>query len=154
TELSNFYYDLTDLNRKHLAGLISTLTGAAAREVEGIFRELDTDGGLRAHLTRGAAELGYPSDVSFLFGRRIGWYALVRLKKPRIVIEPGVDDGVGSCVLCAALMRNAADGHPGRYLGTEIRRDAGRLLRGPYAGVGEIVYGDSISTLAAFGDEI
>ena len=154
TELSNFYYDLTDLNRKHLAGLISTLTGASAREVESVFRELDNDADLTAHLTRVAAELAYPKDVRFLFGRRVGWYAMVRLKKPRVVIETGVDAGVGSCVICAALLRNAAEGHPGRYWGTEIRRDAGKLLTAPYAGVGEIVYGDSISTLEAFNDPI
>jgi predicted O-methyltransferase YrrM len=79
---------------------------------------------------------------------------MVRLRKPRVVIETGVDDGVGSCVLCAALMRNAADGHAGRYYGTEIRRDAGKLLKGPYADLGEVIYGDSISTLQAFAGKI
>jgi Methyltransferase domain len=154
TELSNFYYDLADLNRRHLAGLISTLTAVPPQDVEKVFGELDTDTMLREHLTRGAIELGYPKDVHFRFGRRLGWYAMVRLKTPRVVIETGVDDGVGSCVLCAALRRNAADGHAGRYYGTEIRREAGKLFQGPYTEFGEIVYGDSISTLQAFGNKI
>jgi predicted O-methyltransferase YrrM len=154
TEISNFYYDLTTLNRRHLAGLIATLTAVPANQVEPLFRELDNDETLREHLTRGVVELGFPKDVQFLFGRRIGWYAMVRLTKPRVVIETGVDHGVGSCVLCAALLKNAEEGHPGRYYGTEIRHEAGRLLNGPYREVGEVIYGDSIATLREFPEEI
>jgi len=154
TEVSNFYYDLTALNRRHLAGLIGTLTAVPADQVEPLFRELDEDEDLREHLARGVVELGFPKDVRFLFGRRIGWYAMVRLTKPRVVIETGVDHGLGSCVLCAALMKNAKEGHPGRYYGTEIRREAGRLLHGPYRQVGEVLYGDSIATLGEFTEQI
>ena len=36
---------------------------------------------------------------------------------------------------------------PGRYYGTEIRTEAGKLLSGKYATTGEILYGDSITSL-------
>lgn len=81
------------------------------------------------------------------YGRRLGWYALVRALKPRTVVETGVDKGLGSCVLAAGLLRNRAEGHPGRYLGTDINPQAGWMFQGAYREVGEILYGDSIESL-------
>jgi predicted O-methyltransferase YrrM len=154
TEDSNFYYDLTELNRMHLASLIAAITGAASQKVDALFDELGEDQNLRAHINAGMIEFGYPREMRLAYGRRLGWYALVRLLKPEVVVETGVDHGIGSCVLCAALLRNAADGHPGRYYGTELRRDAGQLLRGRYAEAGRVLYGDSIETLGSFGETI
>ena len=37
TENSNFYYDLTDLNRAHLAALIAPVANAPVAEVEAVF---------------------------------------------------------------------------------------------------------------------
>lgn len=150
TELSNFNYELSALNRTHLAGFVSVVTKANPQEVESVFRELDGDDALREHLANSASGLEHPRDTRVAYGRRLGWYAIIRLKKPRVVIETGVDEGTGSCVLCAALMRNAAEGHPGRYYGTEIRGDAGKLLADPYSKFGEVIHGDSITTLRAF----
>ena len=62
-------------------------------------------------------------------------------------METGVDKGLGSCVLSAALLRNHAEGHPGRYLGTDINPQAGWLFQGPYRKAGQILYGDSIESL-------
>jgi hypothetical protein len=80
------------------------------------------------------------------FGVTSGWYAFVRILS-RVVVETGVDKGLGSVLLCAALMRNRAEGFPGQYLGTDINPDAGFLLAEPYNGVGGILYGDSIQSL-------
>ena len=154
TEDSNFYYELTELNRFHLASLISAMTGETIDAIEAVFAELDNDRELVAHLEKYNREAGYGRDIRFAFGRRLGWYALTRLLKPRVVIETGVDMGVGSCVLCSALMRNRRDGAPGRYYGTEIRTEAGALLTEPYSAEGEIIYGDSIESLKAFDGEI
>ena len=87
------------------------------------------------------------SDETCAFGRRVGWYAFARILKPRVVVETGVDKGLGSVVLCAALMRNQAEGFPGQYFGTDINPDAGFLLAEPYNSVGRILYGDSIQSL-------
>lgn len=154
TEDANFYYELTDLNRAHLAALLSTLTAAPTEQVEAIFAELDGDSALRAHLEQGLIELKLPKDIKIAYGRRLGWYAAVRLLRPEVVVETGVDLGVGSCVVCAALLKNKADGFPGRYYGTDIRPEAGRLLRGAYADAGQILYGDSIQTLKGFTEPI
>ena len=74
--------------------------------------------------------------------------------KPRVVIETGVDKGLGASLLCSALQRNVAEGFPGRYYGTDINPHAGRLFTAPYTEFGEILYGDSITTLAALDVQI
>jgi predicted O-methyltransferase YrrM len=89
-----------------------------------------------------------------LFGRRLGWYALVRLLRPKVIVETGVDRGHGALLLCAALLRNAKEGHPGRYFGTDINPAAGWLLSGPYAAAGTILYGDSLQSLSKLDEKV
>jgi predicted O-methyltransferase YrrM len=90
-----------------------------------------------------------PRDLMSPFGRRLGWYAVARAIKPGTVVETGVERGHGAVILCAALMRNATEGHPGRYYGTDINPEAGYLLTEPYSAMGNILYGDSIESLKA-----
>jgi len=82
------------------------------------------------------------------------WYAITRIIKPKILVETGVDQGVGAVVLCAALARNDAEGHPGRYYGTDINPNAGYFLQPPYAEYGTILYGDSIKSLEGFSEPV
>jgi predicted O-methyltransferase YrrM len=84
-----------------------------------------------------------------MFGRRLGWYAFARVLKPKVVVETGVDKGLGSIVLCAALLQNEREGFPGEYFGTDINPRAGLFLAQPYSRVGRILYGDSLQSLAA-----
>ena len=58
------------------------------------------------------------------------------MTKPALVVEMGVDHGVGSCIISAALLRNIEEGFEGRYSGTEINPFAGMLLSDKYATVG------------------
>ena len=148
-EIYNYTYHLTPRNRFHLASFLSTATGASAETFAGYFRELEEDGGLKDHLraaTRASRER-FQADDEVRFGRRIGWYALVRHLKPRVILETGVDKGLGACVLTAALLRNEREGHPGQYLGTDINPRAGYLLSAPYDQVGRLLYGDSIESI-------
>jgi hypothetical protein len=153
-ENSNFYYQLTELNRDHLAHLVVNVTGRSYDEIIAFFGELDADETLRAHLQTALSRSGYGRDIQIEYGRRLGWYAFVRASRPKIVIETGVDHGVGSCVLSSALLRNAAEGFPGRYYGTDLNQEAGQLYTGVYATVGQILYGDSIASLKAFDQPI
>lgn len=89
----------------------------------------------------------FETDGSKLFGRRVGWYAVARICKPALIIETGVDRGLGSVLLCRALMRNLEEEQPGVYKGTDINKSAGYLLRHPLKKFGEILYGDSITSL-------
>lgn len=153
-ETSNFYYSLTELNRDQLAQIVSMVTSHPYSEITGYFDELEHDQKLLEHLQTALNESSYESGIKIKYGRRLGWYAFIRATKPKIVIETGVDHGVGACVIASALIRNEQDGINGRYFGTEIRKEAGALYAGIYANYGEIIYGDSIASLKDFDGKI
>lgn len=151
-ETTNFTYDLTERNLNYLAHFVTAVTGVSPTTALGYLQEPAADAAL-THYLRTANQSGVHrivSDDQPRFGRRLGWYAIVRAKKPAIVIETGVDKGLGSVLLCAAVRRNVAEGHPGVYYGTDINPAAGFLLGGEYARYGQILYGDSIETLTRF----
>lgn len=151
-ETTNFTYDLEANNRRYLASLLADVTGTSCESVLGYFAELENDAALRTHIAEVTAksDLVAVADKEVRFGRRIGWYALVRILRPSVVIETGVDKGLGACVLAAALRKNQEDGFPGRYYGTDINPEAGYLFSGVYTQLGEILYGDSIDSLKRF----
>jgi predicted O-methyltransferase YrrM len=156
-ETHNFTYDLMDENLPYLSEIIAVATGKPAAEIETYIKEAIGDTELRAYFdAKMTAHDGQksPANVRSPFGRRLGWYAVVRTIKPRLVVETGVERGHGALMLCAALMKNQKDGFPGRYLGTDIDPQAGRLLSEPYSRMGEILYGDSITSLKALSQPI
>ncbi len=157
-EKTNHTYLLGDLCKVYLAHTVAAATGVSAAAAAGYIAEAENDAALANHVrvTRAAqpADLRATSDAEVRFGRRLGWYAVVRALKPRLVVETGVDKGLGGVLLCAALLRNAGEGHAGRYIGTDINPRAGYLLSGAYQDVGGVVYGDSLTSLAALKGEV
>jgi hypothetical protein len=150
-ETTNYTYELTPRNLKHLASFVSVVAKVPYEEAAGYVRELMDDEDLKRHVVQRTRESGegFKSDAEARFGRRVGWYAFVRALKPRVVVETGVDKGLGACVLAAALLRNRAEGRDGRYYGTDIDPRAGFLLSGRYKDAGEVLIGDSIESLTA-----
>lgn len=153
-ETSNFYYNLTPLNRDQLAQMIASVTGETCDKIVRYFDELENDTELRGHLEKVLRGTQYGKDIEIEYSRRLGWYAFVRVLKPRVVVETGVDHGVGSCVLASALLRNIEEGDAGKYYGTDIRTEAGQLFAGKYASVGKILYDDSITSLKKLEEKI
>jgi hypothetical protein len=155
-EFANFTYDITDLNKKYLASLITVITGKSFQEISAYCSELENDVDLRNHIQVAIMNSNekHFADRKVYYGRRLGWYILARAMKPRFIVETGVDKGMGSCVLIAALMKNEKDGFPGYYYGTDINPVAGYLLSGKYRKYGEILYGDSITSLKKLNFEI
>ncbi|KAB1155640.1 class I SAM-dependent methyltransferase [Micromonospora sp. AMSO12t] len=151
-EHHNYTYELTKLSRHHLAWFVSVVCDVPVKQVRAYFAEIESDDVLRRHIesaTAGAARRGL-ADRQVRYARRIGWYAIVRATKPTHVVETGVDKGLGSCVLAAALLRNAADGQPGRVTSLDINPEAGYLARtAPWSEVVDLVIGDSIASIAA-----
>ena len=47
---------------------------------------------------------GNEIDDQAFYGLRIGWYAIVRVLKPTVVIQTGTEKGLGSVVLAEALL--------------------------------------------------
>lgn len=156
-ETHNFTYDLTEANLRYLAEIIAVATGKSPVEIEGYIQEATEDVDLRTYFdNKMAVHEGQksPAKTKSPFGRRLGWYAVARAAKPRLIVETGVERGHGALVLCAALLRNRQDGAPGRYLGTDINPDAGYLLAGKYQDVGKILFGDSITSLRQLAEPI
>lgn len=151
-EDTNFTYHLTEENLKYLACMLAVVLERDVDTISGFIREANEDQALKAHIADQIqrSPLRKFADTEIRFARRLGWYAVVRVMKPKVVIETGVDKGLGAVLLCAALLKNREEGHAGRYYGTDINPEAGYLLAGRYREVGEILYGDSIESLNAF----
>ncbi|WP_203713097.1 class I SAM-dependent methyltransferase [Asanoa siamensis] len=151
-EHHNYTYELTKLSREHLAWFVSITCAVPVATVRGYFAEIDNDTALRGHIesaTAASARRGL-ADKHVRYARRIGWYAIVRAKRPAHVVETGVDKGLGTCVLAAALLRNTAEGSPGTVTSLDINPEAGYLARtAPWNGVVDLVIGDSIASIGA-----
>lgn len=149
-EHHNYTYDLTALSREHLAWFVSVVCEVPVKQVRAYFAELETDDALRRHIeqaTAASARRGL-ADRRVRYARRIGWYALVRASRPKHVVETGVDKGLGTCVLAAAVLRNAAEGDPGRVTSLDINPEAGYLAKArPWSDVVDLVLGDSIGSI-------
>jgi len=151
-EITNFTYNLSANNERYLASMISDVLTVEFSTIVRYIEEIEEDDQLRRHIASVTAEsdLAFMADTEVRFGRRVGWYAFARALKPCVVVETGVDKGLGACILTAALKRNKAEGYIGKYYGTDINPKAGYLLCGEYADFGTIMYGDSIESLRTF----
>jgi predicted O-methyltransferase YrrM len=155
-EYYNHSYHLTTLNRQYLASYISVVSGHELAAVEKYISELENDRALRDTLeqrTRVNRDR-HNCDVEPRYGRRVGWYALIRVTKPRVVVETGVDRGLGTAVIAAALKRNTEEGFPGTVFATDIMPDCGHLLTEPYKSFCRVLLGDSVETLKQFKEPV
>jgi hypothetical protein len=145
---------LTDKNILELAHFVSIVCKIEASEAESYINEVRSDQKLNSHLRSTLAEDNSMKDSSLLLGRRLGWYAMVRAMKPKLVVETGVHQGVGAVTIITALRRNSEEGFTGRYLGTDIDPEAGVLLSEEFLEHGELLYGDSIESLERIKDKV
>jgi predicted O-methyltransferase YrrM len=151
-EYTNFTYDLTPQNRRYLTAFAANVAGITYEQSAKYLQELEEDGDLREGILgmmRRSPQRAF-CDPWVEYGRRLGWYIVARAAKPRVIVETGVEKGLGACVLTAALRRNRLEGHLGRYYGTDIDPNAGSLLPVEYRSYGEILLGDSVASLKAF----
>jgi predicted O-methyltransferase YrrM len=151
-EHHNYTYDLTPLSRDHMAWFVAVTCDVPVATVRGYFAEIEGDDALRAHIERATAASARRglADQKVRYARRIGWYAIVRARRPAHVVETGVDKGLGTVVLASALLRNAADGDPGLLTSLDINPEAGYLASAaPWSEVVTLVVGDSIASIGA-----
>src|SRR2546430_752853 len=85
----NYSYDLDPRNVDYLASFISVVTSEPFSKIRDYIREIENDQSLKDRVVRAnaAASEKYVADREARFGRRMGWYALVRAAKPRLVVE-------------------------------------------------------------------
>ncbi len=148
-EDTNYTYNLKEDNQNYLAQTTSVVTGVGFATIKSYFDELLENDELVIHIQNSIKKSKFSkfADLEIRYGRRIGWYAFVRALKPKIVVETGVDKGLGSVILSSALKKNKEEGFDGYYYGTDINPEAGYLFTDIYSNFGEILYGDSIESL-------
>jgi predicted O-methyltransferase YrrM len=148
-ERDNFTYLVTERNQKHLGSLISLITGVSYEQVRGYFREVLESKEFQESYNRSVARYQGklrldPTEMPRI-ARRLGWYAMVRILKPKCVMETGVHYGLGAMVLGLALEKNQSEGHEGQYIGVDIVGTAGILFKeSPYSKMGQVYTSDSI----------
>lgn len=125
-EPDNFTYELS--NQGELASWVAEVTGCPEGQVGAMIAEARADRVLAERLRRATAGRWWWTKPSPPFGKRLAWYALVRLSKPTLVIETGVHDGLGSLVLLRALERNLDEGDRGRLVSFDINPAAGWIV--------------------------
>ena len=148
-EDTNFTYELSEKNLMYLACTVASIFKLETKVCLYYIKEINNDIKLKDFIEQEIkkSKFKHITDNKVLFSRRIGWYLFVRLLKPKVVIETGIDKGLGAMVICQALKKNNNEGYHGRYYGTDINPDAGFLFQGELTTFGEILYGDSIETL-------
>jgi predicted O-methyltransferase YrrM len=144
-EHTNYSYDLTDRNLRHLAWWVAAVTATPVSQVRTYIAELQNDTALREHITHSTAKSARRglADREVRYGRRVGWYAITRALRPTTVVETGTDKGLGSCVFATALMRNGN----GRLITIDVNPDSGYLVTDRYRDVVERRIGDSVTEL-------
>jgi predicted O-methyltransferase YrrM len=155
-EYYNHTYHLTALNKSYLASYVASVTGHDVKAIEGYIAELDNDSALRDILVQRTLDSRdrHNCDTEPRYGRRLGWYAILRVTKPRIVVETGIDRGLGTAVMTAALKRNKNEGFPGLVYATDIVPDCGHLLAEPYKSFCRELIGDSVESLKKFTEPV
>jgi predicted O-methyltransferase YrrM len=143
-ETSNFTYEIT--NADELVTFLRDHFVAERDLIASYVEEVETNIELRESLDVTLQQRkGKRSHARY--GRRIGWYALVRLIRPRVVVETGVHDGLGSSVLLSALARNSIEGNEGRLIAIDLDPDSGWLVPIYLRSRLELVIDDAVSVL-------
>ena len=155
-EDTNYTYDLTDQNLDELFKLLEIIFNINYSEIQKYSDELLGNEILKTYLSTKIKTSSFKNfaDKEIKFSRRIGWYIIARIIKPKLIIETGVDKGMGSVILAEAIIKNKLEGFEGEYLGTDINPDAEYLFDGIYSEHGKILYGDSIQSLKTLDKQI
>ena len=117
-------------------------------DVEALIREVRDDEDFKIGL-RTRLRARDDRDNEPRFGRRLGWYCVVRAIRPSVVVETGSHDGLGTALLARALWRNAAAGSPGVVLSFDVDPASGWLVDESLQPYVERHIGDARDTLPA-----
>jgi predicted O-methyltransferase YrrM len=154
TESFNFYYDLSELNLLYLKHFIAEIFNVSFSIVDSYFNEFLSNEALFNHLRSNLKSNPETKDSHPAFGRRIAWYVVARITKPKVILESGVFQGVGALVLVEALKLNQGEGFNGQYYGIDIDSNSGSFLKGFPFERASLIIGDSIEMLSQVGGEI
>ncbi len=124
-EVDNYTYELE--NRDALGPFLAGALDRPLSEVSRALAEADTDPELTDELAR-RIRWRFDTKRRLPLGRRVLWYAMVRLLRPALVVETGVQAGLGTLILLRALERNQLEGASGRLISFDPLMQAGWLV--------------------------
>ncbi|MBV6458724.1 MAG: hypothetical protein HONBIEJF_01862 [Fimbriimonadaceae bacterium] len=155
-ETANFTYETTELGKRHLADFVALVTGIEAPAARGFIDELASDQEF-SRFVRERTEAGpwkHSSDPLGRPAKRYLYYAFARALKPRLILEAGMDKGLGTCILNLAARRNVAEGHPCEVVGLDQDLDRVFLAVEPWVPRESLQIGDSPTLITGLGRPI
>ena len=143
-ETHSYSYELA--NRDELVEFCASLLGIGSPEVAAYLAEIDSDPELGTRLRRRTLAR-IDAKWRMPLGNRLLWYVIARAVKPRLTVETGIFDGLGSLMLLRALDRNAGEGADGRLLSIDLDPRSGWIVPDRLRGRWEPVFGDILTDL-------
>ncbi len=125
-EPDNYTYEIA--NEDDLAVWAANVVHCDVALARRYVMEPHLDAALSARLRAATAGHRLWSKRSPAFGKRLGWYAVARALRPRLMIEVGAHDGLGSLLLLRALELNQGEGSPGKLVSFDVNPSAGWLV--------------------------
>ncbi len=151
-DISNFLYEIE--NTDDIINICHLVTEIETHKLQRILNEATFHNAeFKSFFTN---EFFGRHDKKNIFGRRLIWYLLARTIKPNLIIESGIDKGLGSSLLCYAQFKNKKEEQNNyRYIGIDIAKkkkfyfDKKNNLFSNF----EFFYEDSIKFLNKFGEK-
>lgn len=123
-ELGDYSFDIAD--NEPIAQFLAPVLSLPPAAMRTAIDEANADQQLRDDYARARRRALLPRSLAL--SQRSLWWAIVRLRKPSLVVEAGVWYGLGSTVLLRALELNAQEGHEGRLISFDPDPTAGWLV--------------------------
>lgn len=144
-EHTNFTYHLDPINRTYFITWVADLLGVEHQLVSSIFEEIEGDKFLEEKVSDSfrSSPRRWLMDSEARLGRRLAWYAIVRLTRPELVVEAGIDKGLGTLALLRAVERNGI----GQVVGIDTNPNSGAYVRDISTSQLRLITGDSLREL-------
>jgi hypothetical protein len=125
-EVCSFTYDIN--NEGALADALARVLGCYRGDVEEAIAEAKSDPEFLERLPRRLRLAFRYKHIVRLNGQQLATWVVVRLRKPKLMVETGVLDGLGSLVALRALERNREEGYDGSLLSFDSALGTGWLV--------------------------
>jgi predicted O-methyltransferase YrrM len=143
-EVSNYTYELS--NMEEMIAVVADALGTDRERVSSYARELYGDDELREALAAGFRTNPRRNNDA-RYGKRTMDYSIIRARRPRVVVEVGTHDGLGTAVMLRAQQRNASEGDDGKVLCFDSFDEAGWLIPEDLRDRMSLYVGDARQTL-------
>jgi Methyltransferase domain len=125
-EIESFSFELG--NEPDVIAHMASALGCPEAELTAYAAETRNDpelGPLLAHHLRRRFDVKHRPPL----GNRLAWYLIARALKPKLIVETGIYQGLGSLTLLRALEHNRREGHPGELMSFDAVASAGSMVR-------------------------